>query len=100
MTGAGKPKRFQAEIKPGRAGAAYVEVPLDVRRALGKPGAVPVRATLDGTAFPSVMHATTGGQWTPTLSADDAKVIRTLYSNYQDGNLCSYVDGFRTPPVF
>ena len=51
MTGAGKPKRFQAEIKPGRAGAAYVEVPLDVRRALGKPGAVPVRATLDGSAF-------------------------------------------------
>lgn len=61
---------------------------------------VVVHGTLDGTAFPSVMHATTGGQWTPTLSGDDAKVIRTLYSNYQDGNLCSYVDGFRTPPVF
>lgn len=59
-----------------------------------------VHGTLGGTAFPSVMHATTGGQWTPTLSQDDAKMIRTLYSNYQDGNLCSYVDGFRTPPVF
>ena len=51
MTGTGKQRRFQAEIRPGRAGAAYVEIPLDVRQALGKPGAVPVRATLDGTAF-------------------------------------------------
>ncbi|HET6341985.1 MAG TPA: DUF1905 domain-containing protein [Gemmatimonadota bacterium] len=51
MRDAGKPRRFQAEIKPGRAGAAYVEVPFDVREAFGRPGPLPVRATLDGTAF-------------------------------------------------
>lgn len=38
MREAGKPRRFQAEIKPGRAGGAYVEVPFDVREAFGRPG--------------------------------------------------------------
>jgi hypothetical protein len=56
LTATGKPRRFQAEIKPGRGGAAYVEIPRDIREALGKAGKVPVRATLDGTTFPATIE--------------------------------------------
>ena len=57
-----KPRRFQAEIKPGRAGAAYVEVPSDVRDAFGTSGAVTVRAILDGTAFRVTLDPAGGGR--------------------------------------
>lgn len=60
MRDTGKPRRFQAEIKPGRAGAAYVEVPFDVQEAFGKGDAIPVRATLDGTAFRATIEPMAG----------------------------------------
>ena len=56
-----KPRRFQAEIKPGRAGAAYVEVPSDVLEALGGRSPVPVRAAFDGEAFQATVETGEGG---------------------------------------
>ncbi len=48
---AGKKRRFQAEIKPGSRGGAYVVVPFDVGEAFGVKGRVPVRATFDGEVY-------------------------------------------------
>jgi hypothetical protein len=58
--GRGESRRFQAEIKPGPAGAAYVEVPFDVGEVFGTPGPVSVRATLDGTAFQATIEPVGG----------------------------------------
>ena len=64
MTAAPAARRFQAEIKPGRAGAAYVEVPFDVREAFGTagPGSVQVRASFDGEAFRATVETGEGGR--------------------------------------
>ncbi|HET7608165.1 MAG TPA: YdeI/OmpD-associated family protein [Gammaproteobacteria bacterium] len=43
-----KKYRFDAEIKEGRGGGAYVVFPYDVEKEFGTSGKVPVDATIDG----------------------------------------------------
>jgi hypothetical protein len=62
LKGSGATGRFQAEIKAGRAGAAYVEVPSDVRGAIEGSAPVPVRATFDGAAFRATLDPASGGR--------------------------------------
>ncbi len=42
---------FEAPIVEAAGGGAYVEVPKDVRSALGRKGRIPVSATLDGIPY-------------------------------------------------
>lgn len=44
-------KRFQAELRPGRGGGAYVEIPFDVGAVYGTRGRVAVRALFDGEPY-------------------------------------------------
>lgn len=44
-------KRFQAELRPGRGGGAYVEIPFDVGEVYGTRGRVAVRAMFDGEPY-------------------------------------------------
>lgn len=44
-------KRFQAELRPGHGGGAFVEIPFDVHDVFGTRGQVPVRATFDGEPY-------------------------------------------------
>lgn len=47
----GSPHRFQAEIKAGSRGGAYVIVPRDVHAVFGASGRVPVVARFDGEPY-------------------------------------------------
>jgi hypothetical protein len=44
-------KRFQAELRPGRGGGTYVEIPFDVGEVYGTRGRVAVQATFDGEPY-------------------------------------------------
>ena len=58
-----KSMRFQAEIRAGSKGAAYVEIPFDVHEAFGTRGPVGVRATFDGAKYRASLDPADGGRY-------------------------------------
>ncbi|HKY60972.1 MAG TPA: DUF1905 domain-containing protein [Gemmatimonadota bacterium] len=57
-----KSMRFQAEIRAGSKGAAYVEIPFDVHEAFGTRGPVAVRAMFDGARYRASIDPAAGGR--------------------------------------